>query len=306
MDERPRPRVLFALLCGLIAWFVWGEQRRASEDLAAEIQAQTQFARAGAATAEQRERRRRLHRVVERLAERTPPPTSVAAVREFLLQAADSQGVELSQSRLQPLVRTPAGTLGAEARVTLLGDPASLSRFLAVVEGTGWPLRTERATLAVRGGLGTLTATAFVWWPDPATSFTVADADQLAGDPDLERLFAWLESTATAAGPERAASAAAAAPGAAPPPPPLETLPEELIDTAPEAVEPPRPAPPELHGFVDVGSGTPVRAALFYRGETALVGVGDRIGEYTVVTLEPPAAVVLSRGEGPPLRLVLR
>ena len=172
------------------------------------------------------------------------------------------------------------------------------------MEGTGWPLRVERATLAVRGGLGTLTASVLVLWPDPAAAFTAADAGRLGDDPRLEQLAAWLESVPRQ---DAAVSRAAAEPiEAAPAVDP--GLGEPLVQPPDTATPPsePRVETPELHGFVDVGSGTPIRAALFYRGETTLVGVGDRVGDYTVVTLEPSEAVVLSRGEGPPLRLVLR
>lgn len=305
MDARLRPRVLLALLSGLLAWLVWGEARRASEDLEAALQVQTRSARENTQAARERERRERLRRVSERLAGRASPPTSAAEVREFLVRVAGSRSVELSQLRLQPVVRPPGGTLGAEAGITALGEPGSLSRFLAAIEGNGWPLRTERATLAVRGGLGTLTATVLVLWPDPDASFTVAEAGRLADDPRLEQLTAWLEAVPRADTPAPLAADR-----------PVETEPvveagpaaEELLERRPETPAPAAPASetPQLHGFVDVGSGTPVRAALFYRGETTLVGVGDRIGDYTVITLEPSEAVVLSRGEGPPMRLVLR
>lgn len=304
MDERLRLRVLLALLSGLFAWFVWSEAGRASQERAAALEMQTRSARESYQTAQERTRRERLLRVSEQLARRAPPPAGAAGLREFLVQVADDAGLELSQLRLQPLARPPEGALGAEAGITALGDPASLSRFLAVVEGMRWPLRIERATLAVRGGLGTLTATVLVLWPDPDASFTEAQARGLADDPRMERLTAWLES---APEPEPASSLAAEplrgelAPAADP-------TSDGLSAPLPETETPPavRSETPELHGFVDIGSGTPVRAALFYRGETTLVGVGDRIGEYTVIALEPSEAVVLSRAEGPPLRLVLR
>ena len=304
--ERLRLRVLLALLSVSLAWLVWGEARRASAELGAALDIQTRSARESVQTAQERERRERLLRVSERLAGRAPPPVSAAGTREFLVRTAGARGVDLSQLRLQPLVRPPEGTLGAEAGVTALGDPDALSRFLAAVEGTRWPLRVERATLAVRGGLGTLTASVLVLWPDPAAAFTAADAGRLGDDPRLEALAAWLE---TVPGPDAGASLAVAGPVEAEPGPAVdhgvEDLPDRPADTATSPPEP-RSETPELHGFVDVGVGTPVRAALFYRGETTLVAVGDRVGDYTVVTLEPSEAVVLSRGEGPPLRLVLR
>ncbi|MXZ59896.1 MAG: hypothetical protein F4228_04305 [Acidobacteria bacterium] len=304
MDRRLRLRVLLALLSVSLAWLVWGEARRASTEFAAALDMQTRSARESVQTAQERERRERLLRVSERLADRAPAPDSAAGTREFLVRTAGEGGVELSQLRLQPLVRPPEGTAGAEAGITALGDPDSLTRFLAAVEGTGWPLRVERATLAVRGGLGTLTASVLVLWPDPAAALTAADAGRLGDDPRLEQLAAWLESVPRQ---DAAVSRAAAEPiEAAPAVDP--GLGEPLVQPPDTATPPsePRVETPELHGFVEVGSGTPIRAALFYRGETTLVGVGDRVGDYTVVTLEPSEAVVLSRGEGPPLRLVLR
>ena len=306
MDQRLRLRVLLTLLSVSLAWLVWGEARRSSDELAAAFETRTRSARESAQTAQEQERRERLLRVSERLAERTAPPSSAAGTREFLVRMAGDGGVELSQLRLQPLVRPPEGTLGAEAGITALGDPDSLSRFLAAVEGRGWPLRVERATLGVRGGLGTLTASVLFLWPDPAADFTAADAARLGDDPRLEPLAAWLEAVP---GPEEAVSLASADPAEAEPASAAGPGTEELLDHTPDTVTPPsepRAETPELHGFVDVGSGTPIRAALFYRGETTLVGVGDRVGDYTVVTLEPSEAVVLSRGAGPPLRLVLR
>ncbi|MDE2659080.1 MAG: hypothetical protein OXI45_02620 [Acidobacteriota bacterium] len=306
MDQRLRLRVLLALLSVSLAWLAWGAAGRASAELAAALDEQTRSARESARTAHERERRERLLRVSERLAGRAPPPTSAAGTREFLVRTAGESGVELSQLRLQPLVRPPEGTAGAEAGITALGDPDSLSPFLAAVEGTGWPLRVERATLAVRGGLGTLTASVLVLWPDPAAPVTAADAGRLGDDPRLEALAVWLESVP---GPEAAVSRAAAEPMEVDPAPAVDLGVEDLLDQPPDTATLPselRAEIPELHGFVDVGAGTPIRAALFYRGETTLVGVGDRVGDYTVVKLEPSEAVVLSRGEGPPLRLVLR
>lgn len=306
MDQRLRLRVLLALLSVSLAWLVWGEATRASAELAAALDVQTRSARESTRTAAKRERRERLLRVSERLANRAAPPASAAGTREFLVRMAGEGGVELSQLRLQPLVRPPEGTAGAEAAITALGDPDSLSRFLAGVEGTGWPLRVERATLAVRGGLGTLTAAVLVLWPDPAAPFTAADTGRLGDDPRLEELAAWLESVP---GPDPAVSLAGAEPIEAEPVSAVGAGAEEALERRSDPVTaPPEPRleTPELHGFVDVGSGTPLRAALFYRGETTLVGVGDRVGDYTVVTLEPSEAVVLSRGAGPPLRLVLR
>ena len=302
MDQRLRLRVLLTLLSGALAWLTWGEARRSSDDLAAALEMRTRAARESIRAAQERERRARLLRVSERLARRAPPPASAAGTREFLVRTAGETGVELSQLGLQPLLRPPDGTRGAEVGITALGDPDSLARFLAAVEGRGWPLRVERATLAVRGGLGTLTTSVLVLWPDPAAAFTAADAGRLGDDPRLEALAAWLESVP---GQNAAAVLAPAEPVPAEPASALGDGAEGLLGQPPDTAPPPSEAP-QLHGFVDVGSGTPVRAALYYRGETTLVGVGDRVGDYTVVTLEPSEAVVLSRGEGPPLRLVLR
>ena len=209
MDQRLRLRVLLTLLSVALGWLAWGEARRSADDLAAAFEMRTRSARESTQTEQERQRHERLLRVSERLSGRTPPPTGVAGTREFLVRMAGESGVELSQLRLQPLVRPPEGTLGAEAGITALGDPGSLSRFLAGVEGKGWPLRVERATLAVRGGLGTLTASVLILWPDPATAFTAADASRLGDDPRLEPLAAWLESVP---GPEAAASFAVADP----------------------------------------------------------------------------------------------
>lgn len=296
-------RFLLLVVCALLAWFAWDRQRQAMEDLATIREANSRSARQGAATERERERRVLLGRVVERLAGRAPPPASAAAVRDVLVRVAQGQGLDLSSARLQPLVRPPAGTAGTEARVTLLGDPGALSGFLAGIEGEGWPLRTDRATLAVRGGLGTLTATVLVLWPDPAGSFTEADAVRLAGDDRMERLFDWL---GPRPGPQTMVSAPATAAASAPF---GDLAPDPVSETPPEAQAGPPPSraeTPELHGFVDVGAGTPVRAALHYRGETALVAIGDRVGEFTVVGLEPSEAVVLAGPEGPPIRLILR
>ena len=113
-------------------------------------------------------------------------------------------------------------------------------------------------------------------------------------------MAAWLESVP---GAEAATSLASAEQSEAELTPAVDDGTQKSCSTSlPDSVPAPPPEPraetPELHGFVDVGSGTPIRAALFYRGETTLVAVGDRVGDYTVITLEPSEAVVLSRGEG--------
>ena len=303
MTDRVRVRFLLAVLSALLAWFAWAEQREAVAELAAIRQAHTRSAEEGAATERERERRDLLGRVVQQLAGRSPPPTNAAAVRDGLLRAAGDHGVDLSSARLQPLVRPPAGTAGTEARVTLLGDPVALSGFLARIEGEGWPLRADRATLAVRGGLGTLTATIVVLWPDPADSFTEVDAVRLAADDRMERLLGWLE-------PRSRQETVASMPQDEPAPIPVADLASEPVPEstpeAPSAPPPSRTQAPELHGFVNVGPEAPVRAALYYRGETTLVALGDRVGDYTVIGLEPSEAVVLADPEGSSIRLVLR
>lgn len=305
MAGRVRPRVVLALLGGLLAWFAWAEQHRAMDELGAVRLERTRSASEGAVTQQEAAARAKLRRVVEQLGGRVVPPASAASVRDAFLEAAGVAGVELSASRLQPLVRPPTGTVGSEARITLLGDPAALSRFLSTLAGRGWPLRIGRANLAVRGGFGTLTATVIVFWPDPGSAFGPGDADRLARDPGMEDLLVWLES---AAGPEEMAAVPTAEPAAEIPDPfagPAPAMEAEAVAGLAVPAVPSGSAPPELHGFVDVGPGVPLRAALYYRGETTLVTAGDQLGEYTVVTLEPSEAVVLSRGEGPPLRLVL-
>ena len=45
---------------------------------------------------------------------------------------------------------------------------------------------------------------------------------------------------------------------------------------------------------------------LFFEGETMLVSVGDRLGDYTVVALEDSESVLLAHPDTPLLRLTLR
>ena len=297
-DLRFGGRFLAVALLGGLAWLAWAGQRRASAELAALRQESARALRSGAAARAEEDRRVRLLRVTGQLAERDAPPASAAGVRARLVTMAAAHGVELSVSRLQPLVRPPASAVGTEAQMNLLGEVSALSRFLGALERSAWPLRTERAQLAVRGGVGTLAATVTVLWPDPAAAFTAEDELRLAADPRLQTLSAWLE-TAPPPGPAATSRAApveprstAALPEAAPVSPPSERIPP--VET------------PQLHGFVNLGEGAPVQAALFYRGETILVGAGDRLGEYTVLELEPADTVLLSRPGTPPLRLSLR
>ncbi len=74
--------------------------------------------------------------------------------------------------------------------MTLLGEAPALSRFLGALERRLWPLRTERAQLAVRGGVGTLAATVTVLWPDTVAAFTPEDELRRAADPRVGVILA--------------------------------------------------------------------------------------------------------------------
>lgn len=298
-DPRLFRRSVLALLCGALALLMWSERRSASGRLAALSEEKARAARSGAVARQAEDRRFRLSRVLERLAERADPPAGAAALRDRLLATAAARGVELSASRFQPLFRPPSGTAGSEAQITALGGPSALTGFLAAIEGSGWPLRVERAQLGVRGGQGTLTATLIVLWPDPAAAFTADEELRLAADPRLDALSNWLE-TARPRDPPEPAAARAPPPDSAPPAAALAQAAEPPPPDAPPPVE-----TPELHGFVHLGPGVPVRAALFYRGETTLVSTGDRLGEYTVIELQPSDTVLLARPGAAPLRLRL-
>ena len=307
MNERVRNRLLVALGCAVLAWWAWTGQRRAAAERDAVQEARVQAAHRADADQREGERRELLGRVTERLARRAAPPADAAALREAFHVAAAEEGVELSSARLQPVVRPPAGTGGTEARISLLGDPGALSRFLSTIGNRGWPIRMDRAALAVRGGLGTLTATVVVLWPDPESSFDEGDVARLSGDDRLDDLLAWLDAPSLAA----AAPAAGPAPPLAPEPDTIgrERIaggPADATDTPSAATTLAGPETPELRGFVDLGPETPVRAAIQYRGETTLVAVGDALGAFTVLRIEPETAVVLERPGGPPLRLILR
>ena len=304
-DPRLRRRFLVLVLFGLLGWLAGTEKRARTEQLAVLREAGAASARRDAAARQEERQTERLSGVLQRLVRRNAPPESAAALRESLLAVAAEQRVQLSAVRLQPLIRAPSGTAGSEARITAIGDSAALTRFLAAVERRGWPLRLEDAQLAVRGGVGTLTATIAVLWPDRTTPFRSGDTARLAGDPRLEGLVAWLESAdldgdpETARERERIERSAMTDPPDEPPP----AISAETSSSSPNTK--PAADTPQLHGFVDLGAGVPVKAALFYRGETVLVGAGDRLGEYTVVKIEPLDFVLVSRHGDPPLRIAL-
>ncbi len=314
-----RVRALLLLLVAALALWVWVERQAAAERSAGEARAGAAAARAQAESRRQSEREERLARLGALLERRRPAPASVAAVRERLLAIAAPLEVSLPLVRLSPLARPPRGVAGAEAQLTAEGETDALVAFVAAVEGRGWPLRFERTQLtepagAAAGRPSVLTATVSVLWPAPAAPPPGAatarrpdeSATELADDPRLPGLLEGLE--ALLAGPY--------ADEGPPPPAPASRVaaadpgdsgePEEDLPAA-EAPPPPRiPRAPELHGFVDLGGGQPVQAALFFEGETVLVSAGDRLGAYRVVAVEPADSVLLSRPDGPPLLLTLR
>lgn len=314
-----RVRALLLVLVAALALWVWVERQAAAERSAGEARAGAAAARAQAESRRQSEREERLARLGALLERRRPAPGSVAAVRERLLAIAAPLEVSLPLVRLSPLARPPRGVAGAEAQLTAEGETDALVAFVAAVEGRGWPLRFERTQLtepagAAAGRPSVLTATVSVLWPAPAPPSSPAatarrpdeSATELADDPRLPGLLEGLE--ALLAGPD--------ADEGPPPPAPASRVaaadpgdsgePEEDLPAA-EAPPPPRiPRAPELHGFVDLGGGQPVQAALFFEGETVLVSAGDRLGAYRVVAVEPADSVLLSRPDGPPLLLTLR
>lgn len=314
-----RVRALLLGLAAALALWAWVERRAAAEHLAGEARAGAAAARAQAESRRRSEREERLARLGALLERRRPAPASVAEVRERLLGIAAPLGVSLPLVRLSPLARPPRGVAGAEAQLTAEGETDALVAFVSAVEGRGWPLRFERTQLAEPVGAAAgrptvLTATVSVYWPAPAAAPPAAGtarpaselADELADDPRLPGLLEGLE--ALLAGPDADAGG--------PPPAPASRVaaadpgdggqPEEDLPEA-EAPAPPRiPRAPELHGFVDLGGGEPVRAALFFEGETVLVSAGDRLGAYRVVAVEPADSVLLTRPDGPPLLLTLR
>ena len=306
-----RVRALLLVLVAALTVWVWVERQAAAERLAGELRAGAAAVRAQAESRRRSEREERLARLGALLERRGPAPASVAEVRERLLGIAAPLGVALPLVRLSPLARPPRGAAGAEARLTAEGETDALIAFVSAVEGRGWPLRFERTQLAEPAGAGrpsVLTASVSVYWPDRAAPLPAAETARLADDPRLPGLIEGLE--AHLAGP----GADEGPPPSAPPPPRPSRLAatgpgEEPADDRPaaEAPVPSRiPRAPELHGFVDLGGGQPVQAALFFEGETVLVSAGDRLGDYRVVAVEPADSVLLSRPDGPPLLLTLR
>ena len=311
-----RVRALLLVLVAALALWVWVERQAAAERSAGEARAGAAAARARAESRRQGEREELLARLGALLERRRPAPNSVAAVRERLLAIAAPLEISLPLVRLSPLARPPRGVAGAEAQLTAEGETDALVAFVAAVEGRGWPLRFERTQLtepagAAAGRPSVLTATVSVLWPAAPPAATLArppneSANEIADDPRLpallEGLAALLEAPGADTGPPpspRPSRVAAADP-------PDRDEPEQALPEA-EAPPPPRiPRAPELHGFVDLGEGQPVQAALFFEGETVLVSAGDRLGAYRVVAVEPADSVLLSRPDGPPLLLTLR
>lgn len=307
VDRGLRIRVLVLLLAALTAWLVWREAGELSTRIEAERARQAAAERNAAAERERRDSEARLTRLQDALAAREQPPTSASEVRGSLRAAARTAGVELTASRVQPLLRSPAGTRGAEVRWTAEGAPRALRSLLNALETKGWPLRTERAQLAVRSasgeqGRGILTSAFTVLWPDPDARFTEADAARIAKDPRIGPLSAWLAST-----PPQASESS----GSGEPPETTRTLPAESVvaaggsDSEAPVGEPAGEAP-RLLGFVEIGPEEPARAALLYGGEMALVAQGDRLGDYLVVELTVPDSVLLVPPDAEPLRLTLR
>lgn len=309
-----RVRALLLVLVAALASWVWVERRAAAERLAGEARAGAAAARAQAESRRRSEREERLARLGALLERRPPAPASVAAVRERLLAIAAPLGVALPLVRLSPLARPPRGVAGAEARLTAEGETAALIAFVSAVEGRGWPLRFERTQLAEPAGAAAgrpsvLTASVSVYWPDRAAPLPAVETARWADDPRLPGLLEGLEARLAGSGadeepppsalPARPSRLAATGPGDREP---SEEDPPEAAAPAPSRV----PRAPELHGFVDLGGGQPVQAALFFEGETVLVSAGDRLGGYRVVAIEPADSVLLSRPDGPPLLLTLR
>ena len=314
-----RVRVLLLLLVAALALWVWIERQAAAERLAGEARAGAAAARARAESRRRSERRERLARLGALLERRRPAPGSVAEVRERLLGIAAPLEVSLPLVRLSPLARPPRGVAGAEAQLTAEGETDALVAFVAAVEGRGWPLRFERTQLtepagAAAGRPSVLTATVSVFWPDPAAPPPAAatarrpdgSADELADDPRLPGLLEGLAALLDASAADPDAPPPATLPRIAAAAPPDGDEPEEDLPEAPAPPPPRIPRAPELHGFVDLGEGQPVQAALFFEGETVLVSAGDRLGAYRVVAVEPADSVLLSRPDGPPLLLTLR
>ncbi len=307
-DRALRLRLLLLTLSLLLAWLAWREARDAAAEVeTARLRSQA-AATADAAGREQAGREARFAELAAALERRDAPPETPGDVREALVGVARGAGVELATSRVQPLLRSPTGTRGAEVRVSAEGDAARLRHFLNAVEQKGWPLRTDRIQLGLRDAdRASLAAEFTILWPDPEVRFTDTDAASLVADPRIGPLAAWLTASLAASldAPDHAVS-----------PSPLEFDPAAMV--AVPAVAPPGfeeefpEAPPatggapRLLGFVEVGPGTAPRAALAWRDEMTLVSVGDRIGDYEVAEIELAGTVLLVRPDAPPLRLTLR
>lgn len=307
-----RLRVLLTVLLAALTALVWTERRAALDRRSERASAEQSAERARREVERGREREERLARLAALLDRRAPGPESVAAVRARLLDLAAPRGVDLTSVRLAPLARPPRGTAGAEAQLTAEGRTEALLEFVAAVEAGGWPLRFDRAQLTEPGAAGAgrpavLTAAASVFWPEEGMDTGAAAGGDARLDAEIEAVEIeavsdWLEARLPAAGRELRA--------AAPPPRPREPALRAEPSAEREPPTPFRPAEvpraPELHGFVDLGSGEPVQAALFYEGETVLVTAGDRVGRYRVADIEPSESVLLERPDGPPLLLTLR
>lgn len=300
-----RPRALLAVLLAALAALVWIERRAAIDRRSERAQAEQSAERARREVERGREREARLARLAALLDRRDPGPESVAEVRARLLGLAAPLGVDLASVRLAPLPRPPRGAAGAEAQLTAEGGAANLVEFVAAMEDGGWPLRFDRAQLteaAAGGRPAVLTAAVSVYWAADGRDTAPAAGGDARLDGALEAVSGWLEARLPAPGGERRA--------AAPAPKPREPAPREepAVEREPPAPSLPAgvPSAPELHGFVDLGAGEPVQAALFYGGETVLVTAGDRVGRYRVAGIEPSESVLLERPDGPPLLLTLR
>ena len=303
-DRALRLRLLLLTLSLLLAWLAWREAGDAAAEVeTARLRSQA-AATADAAGREQAGREARFAELAAALERRDAPPETPGDVRDALVGVARGAGVELATSRVQPLLRSPAGTRGAEVRVSAEGDPARLRHFLSAVEQKGWPLRTDRVQLGLRDSDRASLAVEFtILWPDPEVRFTDTDAASLVADPRIGPLAAWL--TASLDAPDHQVSpsplepepAAMVAVPAVPPPGFEEKVPEAPPATADA---------PRLLGLVEVGPGAPPQAALAWRDRMTLVSVGDRIGDYEVVEIELAGTVLLVRPDAPPLRLTLR
>lgn len=302
-----RLRALLTVLLAALTALVWIERRAALDRRLERASAEQSAERARREVERGREREERLARLAALLDRRPPGPESVAEVRALLLDLAAPRRVDLTSVRLAPLARPPRGTAGAEAQLTAEGRTADLIEFVSAMEAGGWPLRFDRAQLtepsAAAGRPTVLTAAASVLWPEEGVDTGAAAGGDARLDEEIEAVSDWLEARLPAAGRELRA--------AAPPPRPREpagpAAPSAERREPPTPFRPPEvPRAPELHGFVDLGSGEPVQAALFHEGETVLVTAGDRIGRYRVAVIEPSESVLLERPDGPPLLLTLR